>query len=164
MSPDPLRPHPQAVSAAVFGPGTRDRVQARTRALAVLAGRTSLEVSREDYEQAKRELTGATDPREQEAIMGADAPTMAGSGKPPAPGMRPSDEPGKMAHGPELPGRGRSARQVATKTTHQVDDQAHQQDQAEAAAPDDRTAEIKPATAEEEKQDEDHEEDVHDTG
>jgi hypothetical protein len=48
-------------------------VQARTRELAVLAGRTPLAITQSDYEQARREMTGETDMDRQEAVL--DAPS-----------------------------------------------------------------------------------------
>jgi hypothetical protein len=62
---------PRGASAHCIGPGpvTRQRVHARTCELAVLAGRVPPQVAQLDYEQAKRELTGETDPDRQEAIL-----------------------------------------------------------------------------------------------
>lgn len=53
-------------------PTPRDRVSMRTHELAVSAGRSPLEITQADYEQAKRELTGETDPQRQNAVL--DAP------------------------------------------------------------------------------------------
>jgi hypothetical protein len=52
-----------------FGRATRQGVHARTCELALLAGRVPPQVAQLDYEQAKRELTGETDPDRQEAIL-----------------------------------------------------------------------------------------------
>ncbi len=57
----------------VAAPVTRKMVQARTRELALIAGRTAPHVLQVDYEQAKRELTGASEPDRQEAILDASA-------------------------------------------------------------------------------------------
>jgi hypothetical protein len=67
--------------SAARGPGavTREMVQARTRGLALIAGRSVLQISQADYEQARRELTGESDMGRQEARLDA------GSEKPPAP-------------------------------------------------------------------------------
>jgi hypothetical protein len=54
-----------------IGPVTRDLVQARTRELAVIAGRTPHQVTQADYERAKRELTGETDIDRQDAALDA---------------------------------------------------------------------------------------------
>ncbi|HEX2862279.1 MAG TPA: hypothetical protein VHN79_11590 [Lacunisphaera sp.] len=65
----------QAVSSAPpsgAGVAPRDRVYARTRELAVKAGRTFLQVSQADYERARVELTGESDMARQEAVL--DAP------------------------------------------------------------------------------------------
>jgi len=48
---------------------TREMVHARTRSLAVGAGRSSLQISQADYEQARRELTGESDMARQEARL-----------------------------------------------------------------------------------------------
>ena len=53
------------------GPVTRAMVHARTRELAVLAGRTPLQASQADYEQARQELTGESDPDRQDAVLDA---------------------------------------------------------------------------------------------
>ncbi len=50
---------------------TRERVLARTRELAELAGRTPPAVAQSDYEQAKRELTGEADLDRQLAVLDA---------------------------------------------------------------------------------------------
>ncbi len=63
--------HPGARPAGPAGPVTRAMIQARTRELALLAGRTTLEVRQADYERAKQELTGESDTDRQEAILDA---------------------------------------------------------------------------------------------
>jgi hypothetical protein len=63
---------------------TREMVYARTRSLAVAAGRSALQISQADYEQARRELTGESEMARQEAKLD-DAP---------APGV---PEPGRSA-------------------------------------------------------------------
>jgi hypothetical protein len=50
-------------------PLTWDMVFAHTRQLAVNAGRGPHEITQGDYEEAKRELTGATDMDQQMAIL-----------------------------------------------------------------------------------------------
>jgi hypothetical protein len=52
-----------------IGPVTRAMVHARTSELAVIAGRAPPLVNQNDYEQAKRELTGETDVDRQEALL-----------------------------------------------------------------------------------------------
>ena len=44
-------------------------VRSRTVELAMIAGRSSLEIRQHDYEQAKRELTGETDFDRQQAAL-----------------------------------------------------------------------------------------------
>ena len=65
---------------------TREKVRARARAIAMRDGRSPVEVSQNDYEQAKRELTGLSDFAQQEAMLDllsqiARAKSAAGSGK-----------------------------------------------------------------------------------
>lgn len=48
---------------------TPDMVRSRTVELALNAGRSSMEISQRDYEQAKRELTGETDFDRQHAVL-----------------------------------------------------------------------------------------------
>jgi hypothetical protein len=52
-------------------------VQARTRELAVLAGRNSLAITQSDYEKARRELTGESEMKRQEAVLDAPCPPAA---------------------------------------------------------------------------------------
>ena len=54
-----------------IGPVTRERVDARTHELALLAGRAPPHVTQSDYEQAKREVTGVSDTDRQEALLDA---------------------------------------------------------------------------------------------
>ncbi|BCU78722.1 hypothetical protein llg_34370 [Luteolibacter sp. LG18] len=51
------------------GPVTREMVYSRTRELAALAGRPPLRVTQADYERAKSELTGESDPERQDAVL-----------------------------------------------------------------------------------------------
>jgi hypothetical protein len=48
---------------------TPHMVRSRTVELAVGAGRHPIEISQRDYEQAKRELTGETDFKRQQAVL-----------------------------------------------------------------------------------------------
>lgn len=48
---------------------TREKVRMRARALALIEGRTPIEVLQTDYEQAKRELTGKSGLAQQEAML-----------------------------------------------------------------------------------------------
>lgn len=52
-------------------PVTRASIRARTRELALRAGRIPPQVTQSDYEQAKRELTGESDWDRQEAALAA---------------------------------------------------------------------------------------------
>lgn len=51
------------------GPITRDIVSLRTHMIAERAGRTPPHVTQADYEQAKREITGESDPELQQAAL-----------------------------------------------------------------------------------------------
>jgi hypothetical protein len=52
-------------------PTMRERLHSRTCYNAAKAGRLSTSVSQADYEQAKRDVTGETDPDRQTAILDA---------------------------------------------------------------------------------------------
>lgn len=54
---------------AIFPLVTPHMVRSRTVELAINAGRSSIEISQRDYEQAKRELTGETDFERQQAVL-----------------------------------------------------------------------------------------------
>jgi hypothetical protein len=56
-------------NSIVTGPVTRDMVHARARERALNAGRSPLQVSQVDYEDARRELTGESDVDRQEAML-----------------------------------------------------------------------------------------------
>jgi hypothetical protein len=56
-------------SLTASGPVTREMVHARARERAMIAGRSPLQVSQVDYEDAKRELTGESDVDRQEAML-----------------------------------------------------------------------------------------------
>jgi hypothetical protein len=53
------------------GPATRALVRARAREVALLAGVVPPQVMQVHYEQAKREVTGESEPERQEAILDA---------------------------------------------------------------------------------------------
>jgi len=48
---------------------SRESVYARTEELALLAGRHCHEITKSDYERAKQELTGSSDPELQNLIL-----------------------------------------------------------------------------------------------
>ncbi len=64
ISRTPLSP-PVAIVPLV----SRDMVRAKTREHARRAGRAPHQIKQSDYERAKRELTGESDPDRQEAIF-----------------------------------------------------------------------------------------------
>lgn len=64
------------------GPVTRAAVNTRTHQLALMAGRPDSEVAQIDYEQAKREITGESDPdRQSKALDRAQPETPAQDGR-----------------------------------------------------------------------------------
>jgi hypothetical protein len=69
MGKNPLSKGVLTENAVGIGPVTREMVHARTRELALIAGRAPPHVTQADYEQAKRELTGEADMDRQEAIL-----------------------------------------------------------------------------------------------
>ncbi|MGA7213966.1 MAG: hypothetical protein WBX20_07160 [Terrimicrobiaceae bacterium] len=56
-------------NSAGIGTVTRGMVRARAVELALINGRTALEVSQSDWEQARRELTGEPDTDPKEAVL-----------------------------------------------------------------------------------------------
>lgn len=56
-------------NSAGIGTVTREMVRERAVELALINGRTALEVSKSDWEQAKRELTGEPDTDPKEAVL-----------------------------------------------------------------------------------------------
>ena len=50
-------------------PVTREMLHARTLELALMAGRSALQIKQVDYERAKRELTGESDFDRQQAVL-----------------------------------------------------------------------------------------------
>ncbi len=69
MNKNPLSKGVLTENAVGIGPVTREMVRARTRELALIAGRVPPHVTRVDYDQAKRELTGESDMDRQEAVL-----------------------------------------------------------------------------------------------
>lgn len=71
MDKNPLNIGVLTHNSAGIGPVTREMVHARTRELALIAGRVPPHVSQADYEQARRELTGESDLDRQDAMLDA---------------------------------------------------------------------------------------------
>jgi hypothetical protein len=69
MEKNPLNKGVLTRNSAGIGPVTREMVQARTRELALIAGRVPSHVTQADYQQAKRELTGESDADRQDALL-----------------------------------------------------------------------------------------------
>ena len=69
MNKSPLFQGGSTTNPVRSGPVNRGMAYARSRELAVLAGRTPPYVAQADYEQAKRELTGESDAERQDAIL-----------------------------------------------------------------------------------------------
>jgi len=66
---NPLKAGVLTENSAGIGTVTRGMVRERAVELALINGRTALEVSRSDWEQAKRELTGEPDTDPKEAVL-----------------------------------------------------------------------------------------------
>ena len=66
---NPLKEGALTENSAGIGTVTRGMVRERAVELALINGRTELEVSKSDWEQAKRELTGEPDTDPKEAVL-----------------------------------------------------------------------------------------------
>jgi hypothetical protein len=71
MTQNPLSKGVLTENDVGIGPPTRKMVQARSRELALMAGRVPPHVTQADYKQAKRELMGEPDMNRQETILEA---------------------------------------------------------------------------------------------
>jgi len=71
MKKNPLNQGVVSDNSVGIGPVTRAMVHARTRELALIAGRVPPGPTQADYEQAKRELTGQTDMDRQDELLDA---------------------------------------------------------------------------------------------
>ena len=69
MKTNPLKEGALTENSAGIGTVTRNMVRERAIELAVINGRSTQEVSKADWEQAKRELTGAADTDSKEAVL-----------------------------------------------------------------------------------------------
>ena len=68
---NPLKEGALTENSAGIGTVTRGMVRERAVELALINGRTALEVSKSDWEQAKRELTGEPNTEPNEAVLDA---------------------------------------------------------------------------------------------
>ncbi len=71
MKTNPLKQGILTEHSTGLGTVTRTMVRERAVELAVIAGRTAQDVSKSDWEQAKRELTGDTDADDKDALLEA---------------------------------------------------------------------------------------------
>jgi len=69
MKIDPLKESALVINSSGIGTVTRKMVRERAVELAVIDGRSAQEVSKSDWEQAKRELTGGSDQDPNEALL-----------------------------------------------------------------------------------------------
>jgi len=69
MKPNPLKQGALTENSAGLGTVTRKMVRERAVELAVINGRSAQDVSKSDWEQAKRELTGKPDGDPKEAAL-----------------------------------------------------------------------------------------------
>jgi len=71
MKKNPLNKGILTENATEVGAVSREMVHARARELAQIGGRAAAEVSKADYDQAKRELTGESDLDRQDQMLDA---------------------------------------------------------------------------------------------
>src|ERR1700691_5063991 len=71
MNPNPLKQGTLTENSKGIGTVTRKMVRERAVELAVIKGRSAQEVSKSDWDQAKRELTGEPDLESKEAVLDA---------------------------------------------------------------------------------------------
>ena len=69
MKTNPLKQGVLTENSAGIGTVTRKMVQERAVELAVINGRSARDVSKSDWDQAKRELTGEPDTDPKEAVL-----------------------------------------------------------------------------------------------
>src|ERR1019366_7294272 len=69
MKTNPLKDGVLTENSAGLGTVTRKMVRERAVELAVINGRSARDVSKSDYEQARRELTGEPDANPKEAVL-----------------------------------------------------------------------------------------------
>ncbi|MDB4793694.1 hypothetical protein OAG63_01530 [Methylacidiphilales bacterium] len=69
MKIDPLKEAALVINSTGIGTVTNKMVRERAVELAVIDGRTAQEISKSDWEQAKRELTGGSDMDPKEALL-----------------------------------------------------------------------------------------------
>ncbi len=69
MKTNPLKEGALTEDSAGIGTVTRKMVRGRAIELAIINGRSAQEVSKSDLEQAKRDLTGDSDPDPNEAVL-----------------------------------------------------------------------------------------------
>jgi len=71
MKTNPLKQGALTENSTGLGTVTRKMVRERAVELAIIGGRSASEVSKSDWQQAKRELTGETDADPKEALLEA---------------------------------------------------------------------------------------------
>lgn len=101
-------------------PVTRDMVHARTRELAVIAGREPSQVTKADYDKAKLELTGEADLERQDAVLEALPESKRWD---PVPGSTGHQAPESPDEGEDAEGRNVSAQLVDQGITEAERDQ-----------------------------------------
>jgi hypothetical protein len=74
MEKDPNKPGVINGASRGLGPVTREMLHARACELALSAGHPPPHVAQANYEQAKRELTGESDPDRQQAKLAIERP------------------------------------------------------------------------------------------
>jgi hypothetical protein len=140
MTKTPAKPSLPRRKVPGTGATPRARVDARTRELAQLAGRLPQAISQSDYEQAKREVTGETDLDRQGAVRDALPETERWD---PIPGSAGHQAPESPSEDEDAEGRSETVQRVDEGAARAGRDQVRES--ARTDAPDDRTAEERPA-------------------
>jgi hypothetical protein len=123
MRKNPLNQGIVSENAQGVGEVTRAQLQARTRELALIAGRTAQQVTQADYAQAKRELTGATELDQQDAMLDALPESKRWD---PVPGSTGHQAPESPPEGEDEEGRNESAQLVEEGVKEAEHDQMRQ--------------------------------------
>ena len=95
MTQNPLSKGVLTENDTGVGLPTREMVQARSRELALIAGRVPPHVTQADYEQAKRELMGEPDIDRQEAMLESLPETNRSDPMPGSTGVQVPESPGE---------------------------------------------------------------------
>jgi hypothetical protein len=121
MRKNPLNKGIIMENAAGIGTVTSEMIEARARELAAINGRPSSEPSEADYQQAKRELTGETDPQEESSESVPDS-----DGWDPVPGSTGRQAADSLGEDEDAEGRSESAQMFEEGISEAEHDQMRQ--------------------------------------